>query len=216
MSVPPPLFAVQAVAIGASAGGSAALTEILARLPADFGWPIIVVQHLHPLQQSPVLMYQARGCALLLNEAEDKQPIQPGFVYFAPPNYHLMVDDDRTFALSVDARRHYTRPSIDVLFESAADVYGPALIGIVLSGANQDGAAGLRSIRERGGMAIVQTPASAETPYMPEAAIAAADPQKILVPGAIGDWLAQLDAYYRLGHHHPADHRPADHRPLPK
>jgi two-component system, chemotaxis family, protein-glutamate methylesterase/glutaminase len=182
----------QAVVMGASAGGSAALLEILPCLPEDFPCPVIVVQHLHPLQDGPAMMYHAHGCAMELREAEEKEVIRAGIVYFAPPNYHLLIEDDRTFSLSIDTRVNFSRPAIDVLFESAADVYGAALIGIVLSGANHDGAAGLHYIKQHGGLAIVQEPKTAEVPYMPNAAIQAAYPEHVLAPKAIGNLLVEL------------------------
>ena len=178
-----------AVVIGCSAGGSAALEQILPALPAGYSLPVIVVQHLHPLQTGTALTYFCKGCDLLLKDAEDKEPIQPGTVYFAPANYHLMVEDEHIFSLSVDEKVNYTRPSIDVLFESASDVYGPALIGIILSGGNQDGSAGLRTIKMRGGIAVVQDPESAEVPFMPEAAMAAVEVDYVLTPEKIGEYL---------------------------
>lgn len=178
--------------IGASAGGSQALAQIFPCLPGDYPWPVIVVQHLHPLQDGAPSLFARRHCALAFKEVDDKDAIRPGWVFFAPPNYHLLVEDEHTFALSIDARVHYTRPSIDVLFESAADAYGPALVGVVLSGANDDGAAGLYAIKRRGGLTIAQDPASAEAPHMPQAAITAARPDHILPPPEIGALLARL------------------------
>jgi two-component system chemotaxis response regulator CheB len=182
----------QAIVIGASAGGSKALLPILQCLPENFACPVIVAQHLHPLQEGPAMMYSSHGCAVNLREAEEKEAVRHGTVYFAPPNYHLLVEDEHTFSLSIDAKVNYSRPAIDVLFESAADVYGPALIGIVLSGANQDGAAGLRYIKQRGGLAIVQLPETAEVPYMPKSAIQATQPDHILPPIEIGQLLVKL------------------------
>ncbi|MGB8646000.1 MAG: chemotaxis protein CheB [Anaerolineae bacterium] len=162
-----------AIVIGASAGGLAALLELLPRLPADYPLPIVVVQHLHPLQQSAAMLYQLERCALALKEADEKEPLHPGVVYFAPPNYHLLIEADRTLALSIDARVNFTRPSVDVLFESAAAVFRERLVGVILSGGNEDGAAGLRAIQRAGGLTVVQDPATAEAPYMPRAALAA-------------------------------------------
>ncbi len=162
-----------AVVIGTSAGGSAALAQILPVFPANYPLPLIVVQHLHPWQKGPAVVYYARKCALTLKEADEKALVQPGHVYFAPSNYHLLIEADHTFSLSIDGKVNYTRPSIDVLFESAVDVYGAQLIGVILTGANADGAEGLRQIKAHGGLAIVQDPATAEVPYMPEAALRA-------------------------------------------
>ena len=181
----------RAVVVGASAGGPPALTQVLAQLPSDYGLPVLVVQHVHPQQESAILIYPPGCCALQLKEADEKERIQPGFVYFAPPNYHLLVEDDYTLALSTDERVNYARPSVDVLFESAAHVFGRSLVGIILSGANRDGAAGLRAVKRRGGLAIVQDPATAEVSQMPEAALAATQVDHILSPQAIGALLAK-------------------------
>lgn len=178
-----------AVVIGCSAGGSAALAKILPQLPAGYELPLIIVQHLHPLQAGLALAYTCDQCVLPIKEAEDKEAIRHGMVYFAPPNYHLMVEDERCFSLSVDEKVNYTRPSIDVLFESASDVYGVELIGVILSGGNQDGAAGLSAIKSRGGITIVQDPQSAEAAFMPKAALAAIDVDFVLTPEKIGKFL---------------------------
>lgn len=181
----------EAVVIGASAGGSAALAQLLPRLPAAFPLAVVVVRHLHPLQTGLPFPYQTRDWALPLKEADEKEPIRPGWIYFAPPNYHLLIESDRTFALSIDERVNYVRPSIDVLFESAADVYGVHLVGVILSGANQDGAAGLRRIKERGGLTVVQDPATAEISLMPQAALALTRIDHVLPPAEIGALLAR-------------------------
>lgn len=178
-----------AVVIGCSAGSSAALAQILPELPADYALSLIIVQHMHPLQAGPALAYSCGGCRLAIKDAEDKEPIRSGIVYFAPANYHLMVEDDHIFSLSVDEKVNYTRPSIDVLFESASEVYGAGLIGVILSGANYDGAAGLSAIKARGGMAVVQDPKSADAPQMPEAALAATAVDFVLSPVEIGEYL---------------------------
>lgn len=183
----------QAVAIGASAGGTNALQKILPFLPADFPLPIVIAQHLHPLQDGAAIIHYSGGCALTVKDADEKESIRPGFVYFAPPNYHLLIEDERTFSLSIDSKVHFTRPSVDVLFESAADAYGAGLIGIVLSGANQDGAAGLLRIKQRGGLTIAQDPQDAEISYMPQAAIEIASPEHILSANAICKFLSELN-----------------------
>jgi two-component system chemotaxis response regulator CheB len=184
----------QAVVIGASAGGTAALQKILPFLPANFPLPVIIAQHLHPLQDGAAIIHYAGGSALAVKDADEKEAIRAGFVYFAPPNYHLLVEDDRTFSLSVDAKVHFTRPSVDVLFESAADAYDAGLIGIVLSGANQDGAEGLLRIKQRGGLTIAQDPQDAEISYMPKSAIEIANPDYILAADAISKLLVELAA----------------------
>lgn len=180
-----------AVVIGASAGGSPALAQVLPRLPADFPLPVIVVQHLHPHQESAAMLYQSQNYLLFLKEADEKEPIRPGCVYFAPPNYHLLIEDNYTFSLSIDAKVNFTRPSIDVLFESAASVYGRRLVGVILSGANNDGAAGLRAVKMRGGLAIVQSPDTAREPFMPNAALAATAVDYVTPAEMISDFLIQ-------------------------
>jgi two-component system chemotaxis response regulator CheB len=161
----------EAVVIGVSAGGLKALSAILPALPADYPLPILVVIHLPPSGKSIVAELFADKCALRVVEAEDKDDIRPGTVYFAPPDYHLLVEQDRTLSLSSEEPVQYSRPSIDVLFETAADAYGPGLIGIVLTGANNDGALGLKAISDAGGTALVQSPEHAFASFMPEAAL---------------------------------------------
>ncbi|CAN5357430.1 chemotaxis protein CheB [soil metagenome] len=161
----------EAVVIGVSMGGLAALREILSKLPATFPWPIIIVQHISPQSDSLWISILDRITALTVREAEEKDAIKPGFVYLAPPNYHLLVEKNRTFSLSADDKVNYARPSIDVLFESAADAYKHNLIGVILTGANHDGAKGLKAIQDYGGLVIVQDPQTAEAQMMPKAAI---------------------------------------------
>lgn len=161
----------QAVVIGASAGALEALSTILPTLPPDFDLPVMIVVHVPPDRRSVLSeLFQAK-CGVVVKEAEDKEPIVGGTVYFAPPNYHLLVEADRTLALSSDEPVLFSRPSIDVLFESAADAYGAALIAIVLTGANHDGAKGLRAVVEAGGRPLVQDPLTAFASAMPEAAM---------------------------------------------
>jgi two-component system chemotaxis response regulator CheB len=181
-----------AVVIGTSAGGTQVLTQILPGLPANFPLPVIIVQHLHPLQSGASLIYAGCGSALKLKDADEKEVLRAGFVYFAVPNYHLLIEADHSLSFSIDPRVHFTRPAVDVLFESAAYVYGASLIGIVLSGLNQDGAAGLRRIKQRGGLTIVQDPAEAEFNAMPLAAIDAATPAHILKADGILHLLISL------------------------
>jgi two-component system chemotaxis response regulator CheB len=164
---------IDAVAIGASAGGVEVLSVLLSALPASCRTSFLVVMHIP--RERPSLLPDVFGakCALPVREAEDKEPVQPGTVYFAPPDYHLLVDRGPAFALSSDAPVHFSRPSIDVLFDSAADIYGERLLGLILTGANQDGAEGLAAIGRAGGRTIVQEPASAAVPFLPEAALQA-------------------------------------------
>jgi two-component system chemotaxis response regulator CheB len=163
---------VGAVVIGTSAGGVEALSVILPALPATFRPPVFVVLHL-PRERPSLLaeIFQPR-CALPVREADDKEPIEAGTVYFAPPDYHLLIEKDGTVALSNDGLVNFSRPSIDVLFESAAEVYGARLLGVILTGANSDGADGLAAVRGAGGFAVVQDPAEAQAAVMTEAALA--------------------------------------------
>ncbi|KMS58946.1 chemotaxis protein CheB [Sphingobium baderi] len=162
-----------AVAIGASAGAVEALLQILPALPAGYRLPVLVVVHVpRDRGNSLVSLFQTR-CRLRVKEAEDKEETCPGTIYFAPSDYHLLVEADGSLSLSSDEPVHHSRPAIDVLFESAADAFGTGLVGIVLTGANQDGASGLKAVVEAGGMGIVQDPATALVPTMPRAALAA-------------------------------------------
>ncbi len=166
---------VEAVVVGASAGGVKALQSILPRL-ARCRLPVLVVVHLPPRRKSLLAELFAPYCEGTVREPFDKEPVTPG-VWFAAPDYHLLVERERTFSLTLDPPVWFSRPSIDVLFESAAVAYGPKLLAMVLTGANADGAAGAKAIRDAGGTVAVEAPESAEVPTMPRAAIAAAAPQ---------------------------------------
>jgi len=183
----------EAVVIGVSAGGVEALSVILVRLPAEFFFPIIIVQHRHPSSDDFLVCLLNEKCKTKVEQADEKENIVPGIVYIAPANYHLMVEEDRTFSLSVDEHVNYTRPSIDVLFETAADVYRERLVGVVLTGANSDGSQGLRKIKELGGMTVVQDPATAEAAFMPKSAIAATKVDHIIPLEEIGPFLEKLN-----------------------
>jgi two-component system chemotaxis response regulator CheB len=174
---------VDLVVIGGSAGAIEVLHEVLGRLPATFGPATAIVVHVPP--DGPNLLPEIFTTAgdLQVKLAEDKEPIVGGTIYFAAPDYHLLIEKGRTFALSLDERVHYSRPAIDVLFESAAEAYGDRLMGVILSGANADGAAGLRAIAAAGGITAVQTLESAEMIAMPAAALEAV-PQSIEVDAA--------------------------------
>ncbi|MCP4693391.1 MAG: chemotaxis protein CheB [Desulfobacterales bacterium] len=182
----------KAVVIGVSAGGMKALNTILPELPRHFSLPVIVVIHRHAESDDYLERSLNERCELPVKQADEKEKIQAGSVYFAPPNYHLLVEEDHTFSLSVDQVVNFARPSIDVLFESAAYCYGARVIGVILTGANSDGSQGLKTIKEMGGLAIVQTPESAEVNAMPKAAIAAARPDHILDLQKIGGLLIEL------------------------
>jgi two-component system chemotaxis response regulator CheB len=178
------------VVVGASLGGLRAVSALLAALPAGFGLPVVVAQHRSP-DDAGLAAFLQRSSARPVLEAEDKLPLAPGSVYLAPPDYHLLVDGER-LALSTEAPLAFARPSIDVLFESAADAHGPHAVGVILTGASDDGAAGLARIRGRGGLAIVQEPAEAACAVMPRAAIVAAGADHILPLAAIAPALASL------------------------
>lgn len=188
MTAPP----FEAVAIGGSAGSIEALGEILPALPASLRAAVLVVLHLPREQPSLLCQIFRHRCTLPLREIQDKEPVEPGTVYFAPPDYHVLVNAGRRLALSIDPPVHFSRPSIDVLFESAADWYGPRLMGVLLSGANADGASGLRAVQSAGGVAVVQSPQSAAVPAMPEAALAIMEPEHVLSPQGIASLLTTL------------------------
>ena len=173
-----PRFA--ATVIGGSAGGISAVTAIVSGLPASFPLPVVLVLHQSPDQPPCWVEYLGRQARLPVTEAEDKMPLTAGTVYCAPPGYHLLMETDGSLALSVDAKVNFARPSIDLLFSSAAEAFGAALIGIVLTGANNDGARGLAEIVAGGGLAMVQSPRTAEWPTMPEAALQAV-PEALVV-----------------------------------
>ena len=182
----------KAIVIGSSAGGINALTKVLSVLPADFPLPIVIVQHLHPESGHHLPYILGTKSALKIKQADEKEKIEKGWVYLAPPNYHLLVEEDFTFSLSLESPVNYSRPSIDVLFESAIYAYRQHLIGIILTGANHDGSLGLKKIKEIGGFTIVQDPKTAEADAMPKAAIEATMIDKILPLQDIGLYLLQL------------------------
>ena len=183
---------LDAMAVGVSAGGFQALSRILPALPEDCPVPVLLVQHM-PADAGALIQEQLdQICALRVKEAEDKEPIRAATVYLAPGDYHMLVEQDRHLALSVDARVNYARPSIDVLFESAAEVYGDGLVGVILTGANQDGARGLARIKALGGLTVVQDPRTAHVDVMPRAAMAATRVDHVLGLAEIGTFLRRL------------------------
>ncbi|MEI9941101.1 MAG: chemotaxis protein CheB [Pseudomonadota bacterium] len=173
------LLACEALVVGASAGAIDALTQLLPAVPAATRIPVVVVVHLPANRPSLLVEVFAPRCAARVREPVDKEPMTAGSIWFAPSNYHLLVESDRSFAFSTDLPVNFSRPSIDVLFESAADVFGETLCCLVLTGANEDGARGASCIRRQGGFVIVQDPQSAEAKEMPNAAISCANPQII-------------------------------------
>jgi two-component system, chemotaxis family, protein-glutamate methylesterase/glutaminase len=180
------------IVVGGSAGALDALLAIVPSLPAGFPVPVAVVLHVPPGE--PSLLPQVLGpkCALPVKEAEDKEPVATGTIYLAAPDYHLLVERRACFSLSVDDPVNFARPAIDALFESAAEAYGPTLVAVLLSGANQDGAQGLVRVKERGGMTLVQSPDSAIVPIMPAAGLQRTDVDHVLPPVEIGRLLSRL------------------------
>ncbi|GAA0368067.1 chemotaxis protein CheB [Bowmanella denitrificans] len=178
--------------VGSSLGGMTALVQLLGRLPEDFFLPVVAVQHLAPSTESQLAEILNRHIALQVKEAEEKESISASTVYLAPPNYHLLVETDLTFTLTLDELVNYARPAIDVLFETAAEACGPAVIGIVMTGANSDGAKGLSHIKQKGGWTMVQEPSTAQSKAMPDAAVKTAKPDLVLPIDAITDWLLAL------------------------
>ena len=179
--------------IGASAGAIEALSVVLSRVTRNFPLPLVIVVHLPADAPSLLPTLFSGKCALDTQEAEDKAPLAPGLAYFAPPDYHVVVESSRVLSLNADAPVHYSRPSIDVLFESAAASFGARALGILMTGANSDGAEGLRAIHRAGGYTVVQDPATALARAMPEAALRAFKPDQVLDLPAIAGLLAQLE-----------------------
>ncbi|MFH0996295.1 MAG: chemotaxis protein CheB [Pseudomonadota bacterium] len=182
----------EAVAVGVSTGGLDALKRILPGLPDNYPMPMFIVYHIHKTSDDYMVRHLNEISRLWVKQAEDKESIKPSVVYMAPPDYHLLIEWDGTIALSTSERVNYTRPSIDVLFETAADVYGEKLIGIILTGANNDGSDGVRKIKAKGGLVVVQDPETAQMDTMPKAAIAAAAPDLILSLEEIAAFLCDL------------------------
>jgi two-component system chemotaxis response regulator CheB len=182
----------QAVVIGASAGGVEALNRILTFIGKPLPLPVVVALHIPPRGSIIVGAFKIAP-GIELKEAEDKESLRPGVIYFAPPNYHVLVEADRSLSLSVEEPVHFARPSIDVLFESAAEAFGDESLAILLTGANEDGAEGLKKIHEAGGTTVVQDPATAYAPLMPESALKLFDPVSVASLEKIGALLAELN-----------------------
>jgi two-component system, chemotaxis family, protein-glutamate methylesterase/glutaminase len=184
---------IDAVVIGASAGGVEALMVLLPALAAGLLPPVFVVVHLPRDKPSVLAEIFARKCAVPVREAEDKEEVAAGTVYFAPNNYHLLVDQGPQLSLSADDPVHHSRPSVDVLFESAAEIYGNRLLGIILSGANEDGASGLAAIHDAGGITVVQSPQTARAPLMALSALKLRPADRVLPLNEIAEILRTLD-----------------------
>ncbi|TSD77071.1 chemotaxis protein CheB [Pseudomonas sp. KBS0710] len=185
---------IEAIVVGASAGGVEALLSIFGGLPDTFGLPIIAVLHLPDERRSQLAEVFARRLSIPVHEARDKEMIAPGTLYFAGPGYHLSVENDRSLSMSQEDRVHHSRPAIDYLFASAADAYGKGLLAILLTGANQDGARGLAHVKQSGGTTVVQDPSEARIAVMPLAALALHTPDHILTLSQIGSLLASLES----------------------
>jgi two-component system chemotaxis response regulator CheB len=184
---------VDAIAMGASAGGVEALMTLLPALSPSFDLPIFIVLHLPRDRPSILADIFARKCRLRVCEAQDKELVRPGTVYFAPPDYHLLIDEGPQLSLAADELVHHSRPSIDVLFDSAVDVYGPRLLGIVLTGANEDGAEGLAAIHDAGGITVIQQPESAQVKQMVISALSRNPTSQVLDLQGIAALLGTLD-----------------------
>ncbi|MBZ5709208.1 chemotaxis protein CheB [Nannocystis pusilla] len=185
---------IEMIVIGGSAGALDAVGALLSALPPAFALPVAVILHLPPTQPSRLVEVLGAKTRLVTREPDDKEPIVPGTIYVGPPNYHLLVERRRAFALSVDPPVLFSRPSIDVLFESAAEAYGPRLAGVVLSGASEDGARGLARVRRGGGLTLVESPATAAVPVMPRAALQLGPADHVAPAAALGPLLARLAA----------------------
>ncbi len=181
-----------AVVIGVSMGGLQALKVILPRLPKNFAIPVIVVLHQSTTIDSSLAVLLNGMFEIDVKEAELNEKIEAGYVYLSSPGYHLLIEQDKTFALSIDPPENFSIPSIDVLFESAAEAYGDGLVGIILTGANADGSQGLKVVGQHGGLTVVQAPNTAEAKVMPEAAIAAAEVRHIVPLDEMGEFILRL------------------------
>jgi two-component system chemotaxis response regulator CheB len=183
---------IEAIVIGGSAGVLDVLRAVLPAVPRDLAIPIMIVVHLPPRSHAQLHESLQSISPLPMRPADDKEPLRGGCIYFASPGYHLLIEADRCAAQSVDEPVHYSRPSIDVLFDSASDVYKTAVLGILLTGASADGAEGLLSIHEAGGLTLVQEPGSCEAEVMPRAALNLFQPDYVLPPAQIASLLATL------------------------
>ncbi len=188
-----PIHGIEAIVVGASAGGVEALLTIFGELPERFGLPIVAVLHLPDERRSQLAEVFSRRLRIPVREGQDKEVLKAGTLYVAGPGYHLSVELDRSLSLSQEDRVHHSRPAIDYLFASAADTYGKGLLAILLTGANQDGAHGLAHVKQAGGTTIVQDPKEARIAVMPLAALALHTPDHILTLSRIATLLASLE-----------------------
>jgi two-component system, chemotaxis family, protein-glutamate methylesterase/glutaminase len=185
----------EAVVIGASAGGVNALMQVLPALPRGYRLPIVVVIHVKSGRHNQLVDVFQQRVAIPVREAGDKEDVVPGTLYFAPAGYHLLLENDRSFSLSCDAPLHFTRPAIDITMETAADVYGQGLVGMLLTGANEDGAAGMAAIGKAGGLTVVQDPKDADVAVMPQEAINTRAPDLVLPLEQIKQLLLMLETH---------------------
>jgi two-component system, chemotaxis family, protein-glutamate methylesterase/glutaminase len=187
-----PALAFDVLALGASWGGVEVLSSLVAQLPEEWHLPVVIVQHQHPYSGNALQRILSRRTTLPVIDVEDKDKLLPAHVYIAPANYHLLMEQDGSFSLSLEAPVNFSRPSIDVTFSSLSRAYQQRCIGVVLTGANDDGAQGIRDIKAGGGYTIAQQPESAEAPVMPAAAIATGAVDAILTPQEIVPALLRL------------------------
>ncbi len=185
-------FHYQAIVVGASAGGFEVFSQLFPRFKKNFSIPVIVVQHLHPDSDGAMVNMLNDRSEINIIEADEKETMSCGHIYFAPANYHLLIERDHTMSLSTDAKVNYCRPSVDVLFESAVKVFKSRLIGVLLTGANADGAEGLRKIKNAGGITIVQSPETAYADAMPKSAIELFKVDYVLHPDQIVSTIEKL------------------------
>lgn len=185
---------IEAVVMGASWGGLGAVSTIFSKVPWNIAVPVVLCQHQYPHAVSNLPSVMRTRTKLKVIEVEDKMPLEPGNLYICPPNYHTLIERDRHFALNIDPAVMYCRPAVDVLFQSAAEAYGPTLAGIILTGANEDGAAGLLHVSRCGGMPIVQKPATAEVAVMPEGALKRVPWSHVMTLEEIGELVGSLVA----------------------
>ncbi|MBN2595821.1 MAG: chemotaxis protein CheB [Marinifilaceae bacterium] len=185
----------RAVVIGTSYGGLEALKAIIPHLPKDLSLAVIVVLHIGDNKNDSFIQYLNKQSKVKIKEAEEKEKIKVGTVYFAPPNYHILIENDSTIALSADPKINHSRPSIDVLFESAAWHFKNQLIGILLTGLNQDGALGIKEIKKYGGITIVENPKTAIAAIMPASAIKIMKPNYILNLDQISKKIIELSKF---------------------
>jgi two-component system, chemotaxis family, protein-glutamate methylesterase/glutaminase len=182
----------KAIVIGISTGGVGTLKALLGALPRNFPLPILIVQHLSPDSGDAMAVFLDGLCAIRVKEADEQERPMPGRVYLAPANYHLMVEPDGRLGLSADPPVNFSRPSVDVLFETAADAFGEGLIGVVLTGAGNDGSLGLKRIKEKGGIAVVQVPEDAAADSMPRHALAAVEPDHLVTMSTLPQLFIKL------------------------